>query len=358
MPMLKAPPASPRAIDEARRRFLKVAGGLAVGGVVVSAGGWALLRHGRNLFEVRRERTLMKTSVSINVLADDVEAARHAIAAAFDHMEAAAATLTRFDPASPVARLNRAGRLDNPPAMLRTVLEHAEAVSARTDGDFDVTVTPVLDYYLGLERPVRLSAADRRAVAKRERLVGYRDLVLDDAGVRLKRPGMAITLDGIAKGHVVDQGIAALRAAGIEYALIDAGGEIRAIAGSDPGRHWNVGIVDPLHTNRIAHVVRLGNAALSTSGNYEIFFTADRRLFHIIDPHTGTSPDRWSSVTVMADESMASDAMSVAAFSMDLARLKHAMATDNLQWLVTSWDGAAHWRSPDLPLITGPARIA
>jgi len=38
----------------------------------------------------------------------------------------------------------------------------------------------------------------------------------------------SITLDGIAKGYVVSQGIAALREAGIEYSLMDAGGEIRS----------------------------------------------------------------------------------------------------------------------------------
>lgn len=331
---------------------------LAVGGAVVFAGGWMMLRHQRNLFEVRRERTLMKTSVSVNVLADDVEAARGAIGAAFRRMEATVAIVTRFEPASPVARLNRSGRLADPPAMLRAVLDHARTVSARTDGDFDITVLPVLDYYLGLERPVLLTANDLRALARRGGLVGYRDVILDDAGVRLRHPGMAITLDGIAKGYVVDQGIAALRAAGIEYALIDAGGEIRAIAGADAAREWKVGIVDPSHTDRIAHVLHLGNAALSTSGNYEVFFTADRRLFHIINPHTGTSPDRWSSVTVMAREGIASDAMSVAAFSMELSRLEHTMAADNLQWLVSSWDGTEHWRSRDLPLIAGPARIA
>lgn len=340
-----------------RRPFLKlVAGALTTG--ALAAGGWAIVNHDRNLFQVRRESKLMETSVSVNVYADDPDAARHGIDAAFARMAATSAILNRFDPNSAVARLNRFGQLLDPPAALREVVDRSLSIAAHTEGDFDITVAPVIDYYLSLSRPVTLSPEIRRKVAQRESLVDYRDVELVPGRVGLQRPGTSITLDGIAKGYVVDQGIAALRAAGIEYALVDAGGDLRAIAGADPRRFWNVGIVDPLHTDRVACVVRLRNAALSTSGNYEVFFTADRRLFHIINPHTGYSPDGYSSVTVMADEAIESDAMSVAAFSMDLLRLKQTMAARRQEWLVFSWDGTARWRSQHLPLISGDAAVA
>ncbi len=228
-------------------------------------------------------------------------------------------------------------------------------MSAATDGDFDVTVEPVLDYYLGLPRPVSVDPGLRRIVAQREACVGYKSIVFDGTGIRFARGGMGITLDGIAKGYVVDQGLAALRRAGIEDALIDAGGDIRAVARADGKRFWNVGIVDPQQTNRVGAVVRVSNAALSTSGNYEVFFTADRRLFHIINPHTGYSPNRYSSVTVVAAEAMESDAMGVAAFSMDLPRLDRVMAARRAEWLAFSWDGDRRWRSRDLPLVAGEA---
>lgn len=299
----------------------------------------------------------MDTSVAVNVLADDTVAARAAVAAAFVRMEQAAAVLTRFDPRSPVARLNHTGTLDAPPAALRAVIARALFTSDATGGDFDITVLPVLDYYLGRQRPLVLSAADRKTVESRRRLVGYQHVHMDGEGIRFLRPSMSVTLDGIAKGYVVDQGIAALRGAGIEYGLIDAGGEIRAIAGDDVNRFWNVGIVDPQHTDRIAAVVRLGNSALSTSGNYEVYFAADKRLFHIINPHTGYSPDQYSSVTVMADQAMDSDAFSVAAFSMSLPRIKASLAAMGHQWLVFSWDGSKRWRSEELPLVSGQASV-
>jgi thiamine biosynthesis lipoprotein len=229
------------------------------------------------------------------------------------------------------------------------------SLSRLTDGAFDPTVLPVLRYFETLRGANHTDAHEQRVAEDRDALVGYRDLALDARGARLLRPGMAVTLDGIAKGHVVDQGIAALRGAGIEYALIDAGGDIHAISGNDPQRHWNVGIVDPRDVGRVAAVLQLRNAALSTSGNYRVFFSADRRLFHIVNPRTGWSPQNYSSVTVMAQRSVLADGMSTAAFSLELPRLSALMDAQDQQWLAFSRTGEQRWRSRELPLIAGTA---
>jgi thiamine biosynthesis lipoprotein len=347
---------SPDLASPQRRRLLKATAGLALGGVVFGTG-WLILKRGQNLFEVRRERTLMQTSVAVTCLAGDLDAARTAIEAAFTRMAATAAILTRFEPSSALSQLNRDGHLAQPPAELREVLRHALALSARTEGAFDISVLPVLRYLEALRKPVALTAREREDMAGRDHLIGYRDIALDTHGVRLLRPGMALTLDGIAKGYVVDQGIAALRAQGIEYALIDAGGDIQSICGADPQRHWNVGIVDPHNIGEVAAVVQLRNTALSTSGNYRVFYSADRRLFHIINPHTGYSPQGYASVTVMADRSVLADGLSTAAFSMDLPQLKPTLATHDQQWLVFAREGGQRWRSRELPLIRGRVQI-
>lgn len=339
----------------ARRRWLTQSGRLALAGGLLAGGGWAVLERKQNLWQVRRERTLMQTSVAVTCLADDVQAAGAAIEAAFARMAATAAELTRFDPASPLARLNRDGQLPQVPSQLDTVLRQALSLSRLTEGAFDPTVLPVLRYFETLRGVPSTDARERHAAEGRDALVGYRDLALDAHGARLLRPGMAVTLDGIAKGHVVDQGIAALRGAGIEYGLIDAGGDIHAICGNDPERHWNVGIVDPSDVGRVAAVLQVRNAALSTSGNYRVFFSADRRLFHIVNPRTGWSPQGYSSVTVMARRSVLADGMSTAAFSLELPQLSSLMASQDHQWLAFSRSGERRWRSRELPLIAGQA---
>ncbi|MBS0383420.1 MAG: FAD:protein FMN transferase [Proteobacteria bacterium] len=341
----------------ARRRFLKLAGLAALAGGLLAGGGWTMLKRGANLWQVQRERTLMATSVSITCLAEDREAAARAIDAAFAHMAAVAAELTRFDAASPLSRLNHDGRLSIVPAHLHAVLREAHSISGLTAGAFDVTVLPELRYFETLRGVGGLDADERATIAQRDRVIGYRGLSLDATGARLEKPGMAVTLDGIAKGYVVDQGTAALRAAGIEYAIVDAGGDTRTICGSDPNRHWNVGIVDPADSSRVAAVVQVRNAALSTSGNYRVYFSSDRRLFHIVDPFTGYSPQAYSSVTVVAERSVQADGLSTGTFSMALPQLAALMQAHDHQWLVFARNGERRWRSRDLPLVAGTAEI-
>lgn len=146
-------------------------------------------------------------------------------------------------------------------------------------------------------------------------------------------------------------------AAGIEYAIIDAGGDTRTLCGSDPNRHWNVGIVDPQDVGKVAAVVQVRNAALSTSGNYRVYFSADRRLFHIVDPFTGTSPQTYSSVTVVAERAVLSDGLSTGTFPMPVPQLAELMRAQDHQWLVFSRAGNRRWRSRGLPLIAGEADI-
>lgn len=351
-------PACAAPVSPTRRQWLQHAGKLALLGGLFAGGGWTLSRLGANLWQVRHERTLMGTSVAINCLAEDREAAGIAIEAAFARMAAIAGELTRFDANSPLARLNRDGQLHVVPHHLHAVLREALALSQRTQGAFDPTVLPVLRYFETLRGTDRLSAADGRRIEQHEQLVDWRAIGIDALGIRLGTSGMAITLDGIAKGYVVDQGVAVLKAHGIEYGIVDAGGDVHAFSGSDPKRHWNIGIVDPIDTSRVAAVVKVRNAALSTSGNYRVFFSADRKLFHIVNPHTGLSPLAYASVTMMAPRSVLADGMSTAAFSLTLPDLYAHAAAQGLEWLTIARDGRERYRSRELPLIAGMARVA
>lgn len=339
-----------------RRTWLKAVAGAAAF-ATMAGGGWFVARRGRNLFEVRRERSLMQTTVAVTCIDSDAERAGRAIDGAFRRMGDTVAVLTRFDANGPVGRLNRLGRLANPPPALREVVGRSLEISSLTDGDFDISVLPTLRYLESLQRPAVLTARDRTAIETRDHLIDYRHIRLDANGVRFTRSGMAVTLDGLAKGYVIDQGIAALRAAGVEHALVDAGGDLRGIVPSGTDRAWRVGIVDPFDVNRVAAVVALRGAALGTSGNYRIFYSADRTLFHVIDPHTGYSPLNYSSVTVMAENSTDADALSVAAASMPLSRLRDVMAAQNHQWLVFARDSRSSWRSRGLPLMSGDAKV-
>jgi thiamine biosynthesis lipoprotein len=59
----------------------------------------------------------------------------------------------------------------------------------------------------------------------------------------------------------------------------------------------------------------------------------------------------------MAESSVDADAMSVAAASMPLPRLREVMASRNNQWLVFPRDNRTSWRSRDLPQLSGHAEV-
>ena len=54
-------------------------------------------------------------------------------------------------------------------------------------------------------------------------LVGYQGVHVNDASITFDRPGMSVTLDGIAKGYIVDRTVAAMVETGAERVTVDAG---------------------------------------------------------------------------------------------------------------------------------------
>ena len=79
------------------------------------------------------------------------------------------------------------------------------------------------------------------AIAAARGLVDWRAVEVAPTLVRLARPGMAVTLKGIAQGYVTDRVADLLRAAGMTQVLVDLG-EIRAVGGHPDGRPWRVGL--------------------------------------------------------------------------------------------------------------------
>jgi len=95
---------------------------------------------------------------------------------------------------------------------------------------------------------------------------------------------------------------------------VKIGGDLRVI-GAPPGeKDWAVQIEDPQKRGN-RREMRLSNAALSTSGNYENFFViCGQRYSHILDPRTGLPVRGVSSCTVVAPTCAESDAYATAFF--------------------------------------------
>ncbi|NIW23646.1 MAG: FAD:protein FMN transferase, partial [Gammaproteobacteria bacterium] len=83
-----------------------------------------------------------------------------------------------------------------------------------------------------------------------------------------------VNLGGIAKGYAVERGAMLLRAAGVEHAMLNAGGDSRVL-GDRRGQPWIIGIRHPRAADAVVTRLPLEDEAISTSGDYERFFEED-----------------------------------------------------------------------------------
>ena len=118
---------------------------------------------------------------------------------------------------------------------------------------------------------------------------------------------------GFAKGTAVDAAIDALRKQGVNNAIINIGGDLRAI-GKHGNRPWVIGIRHPRKEGAmLASVAVSGDESVFTSGDYERFFTYEgKRYPHILDPGTGYPARDNISATVIHQQAARADAAATA----------------------------------------------
>ena len=270
-----------------------------------------------NPFQARRE--MMDTWVSITVYDEDEAHAAAALEAAFVRMQEVVEIASTFDPEAEAARLNEQGRLDDASPELIEMLTEARRFSDVSDGTFDVTIEPLLalwrfDPQADAQFWELDTAAQRVAIDEAKALAGSDRIVLGP-GARVELlPGTQVTLGGIAKGYVVDQGLQALRDAGIEHALIDAGGDIGVYGGKPGGAAWEISLRHPEDEAPALATFELFEGAIATSGNYLRYFDPEAQVGHIMDPRTGQSAFLSSSATVIAGTCTEADALATAVF--------------------------------------------
>ena len=240
-----------------------------------------------------------------------------AIEAGFDAIERVEQALSLYREDSDLSRLNREGVIKAPHPDLVTVLQHAAHTSQLTQGAFDVTVQPLWRLFSMARSDRRMPSEEEVTLARTS--VDWTAVEIDPSQVRLRKPGMAITLNGIAQGFAVDRVMQVLRAHGIEHALVDTG-EFGAIDGNSNSQPWSVGIQHPRDAVALASRIALKNRCLATSGDYATSFSTDRRHHHIFDPHTGYSPSEIASASVLAATAIQADALSTALLVLGLER--------------------------------------
>jgi thiamine biosynthesis lipoprotein len=223
----------------------------------------------------------------------------------------------RHDPASMVSHLNDTGVIDSPEPELADLVLCALRYSQACGGHFDPSVAPLVDVIRRKasagEKPGPGDPDVRRAM----RLADAWAIEATPRRIALARPGMALTLDGIAKGRIVDRMSRTMSQAGAHDHLVNAGGDIRTSGRRGPGSPWKIAVRDPRRSDMSSAPLAFSQPCVATSGSYVVYYDREKIFHHLVDPVSGSCPARPVSVTVAGDSVMAADALSTAVFVMD-----------------------------------------
>ena len=326
-----------------RRGFLKI--------VALSSAAGAALKFGltasRRPHHFTRSRILMGTVVNITIVGYDKKKAARAAERCLSVMKELESALSRYQPDSDLSRLNAQGRLDEAHPALLDIVQRSLAISRDSRGAFDITIKPLVDLYQkSQQRSGKLPSC--RDMQRALSLVNHQDIIIEGAGILFAKPQMEITLDGIAKGYIVDQGMNALRENGFSRVMVEAGGDLYTGNLKYNNQPWRVGIQHPRPTGDQEYITSISAAdqAVATSGDYQHTFSDDYRAHHILDPRTGFSPGEVASATVIAPETCLADTLSTTLLVMGIKKgLEWIEGREHCQAVIISKDLEIHTTS-------------
>jgi thiamine biosynthesis lipoprotein len=165
---------------------------------------------------------------------------------------------------------------------------------------------------------------------------------------------MEIDFGGIGKEYAADRVATICIEHGIAHALVNLGGDVRAIGGQPDGSPWRVAIRDPRALNRAVALLELRDGAVATSGDYERCFAVDgRRYCHILDPRSGMPVTHWQSVSVVAPLAVVAGSCATIAMLFEDRALAFLDAQP-FDYLAIDAAGKLHRNAAEFPIAAHP----
>ncbi|WP_232696402.1 FAD:protein FMN transferase [Brevibacillus daliensis] len=149
-------------------------------------------------------------------------------------------------------------------------------------------------------------------------------VIIDTANstVFLEDPEMSLNVGSVAKGFATELVANEMKEAGLESAIISAGGNVRTIGYPyDSVRNrWGIGIQNPdrlvvTDEENLLDTAFIQEASVVSSGDYQRYYEVDnKRIHHLIDPKTLMPGDYYRAVTIVTADSGLADFLSTVVF--------------------------------------------
>ena len=306
-----------------RRDGLKLTGAALASGAAFGLGGCENKNGGMHIWEGEA----LGAPATMKLYGHDEAGAHKLFAGAVLAIEQLEKIFSLYDPSSEISRLNRDGKLENASPEMIEVLKSARRISEQTGGAFDITVQPLWELQTFLMRAKVTQEGQRQLWAEAYAKVDYRFVRIDDRKVSFTKPGVKITLNGIAQGYISEDIAPSLNMLSTDTGLVHFG-EYQAFG----SKSWKISLQDPHNVLDVIDMVSLKNAGLATSSSKGGFFGPERS--HIFTASETLMPPKFISATVIHTSAMIADGLATAFTLMDEDHIRSAAQMLDVQKVV------------------------
>lgn len=269
--------------------------------------------------------------------------------------------VSNWDSTSTVSRFNQSEEGIDASGRVHFLVNYelARSAWAATDGAFEPTIMPLVNYYGFGYGPKELEGGiDTLLVTELLASMGMDAIKREGDYLRKSKKSVQLDLGGSAKGYGVDAVANYLNERGIAAHYVEIGGEARG-TGRKPEGPWTVGVNLPEEGSAFTDfvgVIPLENRAVATSGNYRNYFKEGGQTYsHTINPRTGfPERNRLLSASVLAPDCGTADAFATACMVLGPDEAAELIAREPLlesYFLVRGEDGELEvWTSAGLDL--------
>ncbi|WP_294948373.1 FAD:protein FMN transferase [Sulfurivirga sp.] len=258
------------------------------------------------------------TLVHVTLYADSSQRAREAFGHIARELQAFHQRWHAWEPGGLLYRVNTAfllGHSIKVPADMAAFIQKSKDLYRLSEGYFDPSIGALINLWgFHSDTPTGPPPTEKQLRTWMQHRPTMDDVVVIENTISARNNLAELDFGANAKGLALDQVLNYLKQAGIEHAIINIGGDMKALGLKPGGQPWRIGVADPHNPERsLARIDLQAGEAIVTSGTYERFFDWNgHRYSHIINPHTARPAEGILSVTVIHRDAITADAAATA----------------------------------------------
>ena len=243
----------------------------------------------------------MGSPCSIQFYAAHAEQAQQVIQLVKNDVYRLEARFSRYREDSFLSEINRvaahAGSIEVDPETAG-LLDYAATCYQQSEGLFDVTSGILRQAWNFKSNTIPDSGVIESLLEK----IGWEKVNWRAPKLTFTVAGMEIDLGGVVKEYATDRAASLCREAGVQYGVVNLGGDIKIIGPHDDGSPWRIAIKHPRNPEGVLTTLILDSGAVASSGDYERCITLNGvRYGHVLNPKTGWPVNYMAAVSVIGE---------------------------------------------------------